>query len=205
MYKFNNIIIILLLFFIASLLPSYSQTTKVLTLDEAIKAGIDNSKQLKYSISKSNAASEKYKETVSDLYPSLNASAGYTHLSPINPFTFEFPGSNTVYTFFPVYLNSYSSQVSAYQPVYTGLRAKYTQQSQHFLNEAAKYDIEKDKSDIIFNIINAYYNIYKIKVSIGIMDDNINEIKEHAKETKDYEQLGIAIHNDVLKVDLQLS
>ncbi len=205
MYQFKKIQLILILFFIASLLHCFAQTTKVLTLDEAIKAGVDNSKQLKISMSKANLASEKSKEYETDLYPSIKASAGYTRLSPVSPFTFEFPGSTTVYTFFPVYLNAYSSQVSAIEPIYTGMRAKYTLESQHYLEQAAKFDIDKDKTDVIFNIINAYLNIYKIKASEALIDQNIDEIKQHVNETENYEKQGTAIHNDVLRVDLQLS
>lgn len=195
----------LLIFLILASSLCVTAQTKVLSLDEAIKLGLDNSHQLKISNNKVNTATEKYKDFENTVYPSLKATAGYTRLSPINPFTFEFPGSSTPITLFPVYLNSYSSQVSAYEPFYNGLRAKYTLQSQYYLEQAAKFDYDKDKSDVIYNIINAYYNIYKIKVSKALIDENIEQINQHIKETENYEKQGVAVHNDVLKVQLQLS
>ncbi len=182
-----------------------AQSIKVLSLNDAIKMGVDNSRELKISQSKANAASEKYKEYESSLYPTVKASAGYTRLSAIDPFTFQFPNSKERVTLFPVFLNSYTSQVSAYEPIYTGLRAKYTLQAQHFLDEASKFDVEKDKGEVVFNIVNAYYTVCKIRVSQSLMEDNINEIKQHAKETEDYEKQGLAIKNDVLKIQLQLA
>jgi outer membrane protein len=201
----NRLNIKLIIFLILASSFAINAQTKVLSLDEAIKLGLENSHQLKISNNNLNAATEKYKDYESQVYPSVKATAGYTRLSPVAPFTFEFPGSSTVYTFFPVYLNSYSSQIAAYEPFYNGLRAKNTLKSQYFLEQAAKFDYDKDKSDIIYNIINAYYNIYKIKVSKALIDENIEQINQHIKETQDYEKNGLAVHNDVLRVELQKS
>ena len=100
--KTNALIILLLVTgFIAN-----AQTTKVLTLDEAIKLGVDNSRQLKISQSKANAAGEKYKEYEANEIPSVKINAGYTRLSPIDPFTVQFPGFPEPITLFPVILNN---------------------------------------------------------------------------------------------------
>ncbi len=199
-YKIYGIIILCFL-----MVNSQAQSTKILTLDDAVKIGIENSKQLKLSLSKASLADERYQDYESTVFPSIKASAGYTRLSPIDPFSFLMPGAKEPITLFPVFLNSYTSQLSIYEPFYNGLRAKYTFQSQKFLLLAAKFDVENDRNEVVFNIINAYFNIYKISKSLAILDRNIEEIKEHIKETEDYEKQGLAIHNDVLKVQLQLS
>src|SRR5947207_3935972 len=110
--KYQNLssTILLLLLLIATV--AHSQQ---MTLQQAIKQGIDNNRQLKISSYKVALAEIKYKEAVDLTLPAIKASAGYTRQSDLTPPAFLFPGAKEPITLFPIYVNNYSARVSLYE------------------------------------------------------------------------------------------
>ncbi|MCX6274694.1 MAG: TolC family protein [Bacteroidetes bacterium] len=180
-------------------------TAQVLTLDQAIKQGVDNNRQLKISSYKIALAETKYQEAVDLTLPSLKASAGYTKLSDVDQPKIQFPGAPEPVALFPVYVNNYSAKVSLSETVFSGFRLKYAMESQKLLQQATKLDAGKDHDEVVFNIINAYFNLYKLRQSIQIVDENLRSLDQRISEALKMEQQGILLHNDVLKLQLQHS
>jgi outer membrane protein len=189
------------------LLPGliFAQATKKLTLYEAIKLGQDQSRSLKISQSKMALMDAKYMEIKDLALPSVSVSAGYTRLSDIDPFRIQLAPHTEPVTLFPVILNNYMTRASINESVFNGFRLKNGILSQQYLLEAAKLDYEKDKSEIIFNIVNAYYNLFKIQSSQKLIEQSLVQADERIKVARNLEGQGLAIHNDVLRVELQRS
>ena len=82
---------------------------------------------------------------------------------------------------------------------------KYAMESQQLLQKAAELDASKDRDEVAFNIAQAYFNIYKLKISEQLVIDNLKEVSEHIRETELWEKNGIATHNEVLRWQLQES
>jgi outer membrane protein len=182
-----------------------AQGLKKMKLEEAVKMGLDQSRSLKISESKMAIAGAKYVEVKDMVLPSVGLSAGYSRFSSIPPFTFQLTPSSPAITLFPVILDNYSSRASVNESVFNGFRLKNGIASQQYLLEAAKLDYEKDKSDVIFNIVNAFFNLYKVQISKGIIEKSLNQADERLKEIRTMEQQGLALHNDVLRAELQRS
>src|SRR5690242_19281445 len=125
-------------FFIQIIFAANMINAQVLTLDQAIKNGLDNNRQLKISNDKVALAEIKYKEAVDLTLPSLKASAGYTRLSDVEEPKIQFPGFAEPVALFPVYVNNYSAKVSLSETIFSGFRLKYAMASQQFLQQAAK-------------------------------------------------------------------
>ena len=176
-----------------------------MTLQEAIAKGMDASKNIKVSNAKLEIAKAKYQEAVDGALPSLRLSAGYTKLSDIEQPKIKFPGTTEEVTLFPVYTNNYQAKLSLSETIFSGFRLKYAMESQRLLQRATEYDNGKDKDEVIFGIISAYFNLYKLKVSAQLVEENLNQTKEHVRETEVWEREGIATHNDVLRWELQQS
>ncbi len=194
------------IFFIFILIPLVFQAqSKKLKLDEAIKLGQEQSRSLKISQSKIAIADAKYVELKDMVLPSLNVSAGYSRLSDITPFAFQIAPNTKPIVFFPTLVNDYTSRASINESVFNGFRLKNGLMSQQYLLEASKLDYEKDKSEIIYNIINAYYNLYKIQASKLLIQQTLAQADERIKEIENMEKQGLAIHNDVLRAQLQRS
>jgi len=195
----------LLLFLALTPLLFSAQTVRKMKLDEAIKLGQDQSKSLKLSQSRMALSEAKYVELKDMLLPAVNVSAGYARLSDITPFTIQLAPNTAPVTLFPVLVNNYTSRASVNESVFNGFRLKNGVLSQQYLLEASKLDFEKDKSEIIFNIVNAYYNLYKVQASRKLIEESLIQADERIKEIKNMEGQGLAIHNDVLRAELQRS
>jgi len=182
-----------------------SMKAQVLSLDQAIKQGVENNRQLKISAYKVALAETKYKEAVDLTLPSLKASAGYTRLSDVDQPKIQFPGAPEPVALFPVYVNNYSGRISLSETIFSGFRLKYAMESQKLLQQATKLDAGRDHDEVVFNIINAYFNLYKLQQSIQIVDESLRSLDQRISESQKMEQQGILLHNDVLKLQLQRS
>ena len=187
---------------LAFYLPANGQSIQPLSLQQALQLGMQNSKQLQLTQAKAAQAGARYKETIDYYYPSVNLNAGYSRLSDVPEFLVQFPGEAEPRALFPVYLNSYESHLSANELVFAGFRAKYAKASADFLQKAAELDVEKDKDEVAFNIVNAYYNIYKLSKGKEIIKQNLEVIKQRTKELQAWEREGITLHNDVVRTQL---
>lgn len=196
------------LFLFAAILSgstSQAQTSRTLSLQQAMKEGLEASKTMKVSMAKLEQARAKYEEAVDGALPSFRLSAGYTKLSDIDQAKIKFPGQAEPISLFPVYTNNYTARLSLNETVFSGFRLKYAMESQRLLQKAAEMDTDKDKEDLLFTIANAYFNLYKLKISKRLVDENLDQVKEHLRETEVWEKEGIATHNDVLRWQLQQS
>src|SRR5690348_10472694 len=74
---------------------------QILTLNQAIKLGLENGKNLKLSKAKLDIANAKYNEAIDATIPSLKVLANYTRYNNVPPFVAPFPGSAEPVTLFP--------------------------------------------------------------------------------------------------------
>ncbi|HYV92710.1 MAG TPA: TolC family protein [Chitinophagales bacterium] len=197
----------LLLFLFATILPfvSQAQTQRKITLAEAINMGITASNQLKISQGKLDYAQAKHDETFDLQYPSAKLTAGYSRLSDVPEFQVLFPGATEPQTLFPVYLNSYQNRISINEVIFAGFRVKTAKEAANKTLGAAQYDLKKDRNDVGLNIITAYFNLYKVQQAVGIIDQNLELINQRLKDVQNFENNGMATHNDELRVELQQS
>ena len=183
-----------------------AQNGRKLKLDEALKLGLAQSRSLKISESKMAVMNSKYTELKDMIIPSVQLSASYYRLSDNVPaFKFQIDPSKPPVTLFPVILNNYSSRASVSESVFNGLRLKNGILSQKYLLEASRLDYENDKAAIVNNIVSAYFNLYKVQVSEKLLEQSLSEADERLKVVRSMEAQGLAIHNDVLRVELQRS
>ncbi|MEO8794686.1 MAG: TolC family protein [Daejeonella sp.] len=182
-------------------MSGFAQETKHLTLQQALDLGIQNSKQLKISQSRIDIAKAKYEQLRSLQYPQVKVNAGYARLSEVPEFIF--PGQSQ--SFFPSIENASRVGVSVVQPIFGGFRAKSSIESGKFLIKASEFDAEKDRSGIALNIVNAYYNFYKLQQSKNLVDENLSGSRQRLKDVENLAKNGVASRNDILRSDLQVS
>lgn len=178
---------------------SFAQTTKTLTLDEAIQLGMSNSKQLKVTGTKLDIAKAKRSQYWNAQIPNVTLNSSYYRLSDnVDPFklgAFEIPQI----------INQTTNRLSASQIVFSGFRAIRFYESSEFLEKAAALDIDKDKIEIKNNIVSAYLNLYKLTVSQQILAENGNVLRGRLNDAKNFVKQGTALENDQLKAELAVS
>jgi len=190
--------------FLGIMAPVLVAQERVLTIEESIAIGLENSKQLHSSQMKLQYADAKAGEAAAGLYPSLKAQASYQKLSNIPEFQIALPGLPSPIGF-PVILNNYTTKATLQQPLFTGWKLQSGANSAEYTAEASKKDVENDKAELVFNIKSAYWNLYRAKDIKRVSDENVSQISSHLDDIQSMFKQGMATTNDVLKVRVQFS
>lgn len=194
---------LIILIFIIITTNLFAQEKLPLTIEQAIEVGLKNSKLLHSSLMKVKSAQSKVSEANSLMLPSLKLSARYTRLSKVEPFIITTPFGS--FPISPGIYDNYATQLSFSQPLFTGFRLLGNAELNKELSNATNEEYNKDKSELIFNIKNAYWNVYKAKLFKKVMDETVEQMKAHLNDVKNLEKAGMMTRNDVLKLEVQYS
>lgn len=194
---------------------SFAKEGKSINLDEAIKLGVANSNQLKLSKAKIMESSAALREAKERMLPDFNISGSYLRLNnPTVDMKMKMGGtSNTDTTHSSTGTSSSSMEVNevAYGiasislPLFSGLRIQRGIESAKYLQKATILDAEKDKDEVVQNIIAAYSNLYKAKSVVELVEENLKQSKQRVKDFENLEKNGLMARNDLLKAQLQQS
>jgi len=198
--KIRNIFGILL--FSMSISQISSQETRAISLNEAVKLGIENSKNLKIDAAKIEESTAQLLEAKNNQLPSLKLEATYLHLfSPNVNLKTESAGAANSLKINDV---MYASANLSYS-IYAGGRIKYGIQSAEYLVEASKLSAENDKEAIAYNISQAYNNLFKASQIIKVLEENLSASQKRDETFLKLENNGLMARNDRLKAQLQTS
>lgn len=188
------------------LMGSLIAQQKSLTLEESIKMGLGNSKDLKIANAKINYAEYKLSEVNSMFLPQFNLMGNYTRLSDNVPgFEVTMPFSPTpVRIAEPIY-NNYTFKVGFSQPLFTGLKLTSSRIAARYNLNAEKSDYSKEENETAFKIYSAFWNYYKADEVKNVIELNLKQIENHLNDTKNYFRQGLVANNDVLKLEVQYS
>ncbi len=172
---------------------------RTLTLTEAIKLGIDNSKVLKLSKAKIDQAVSQYEQAKDRALPTGSASFGYDRAEiPANKLAF-----GTESFGLPKNDNAYLGTLSINETIWQGGKLKYARQSTELLSQVSRLDADNDKEQIVYDVISQYYNLYKVLKSKKVVEQNLNSVDQQIKQSQRFFDQGLVTKNDVLRFQLQ--
>ena len=181
-----------------------AQEKKVLTLNEAVKLGLENSKNLKIDAAKVQEATANFLEAKNNRLPSLKVSGTALALANADVNLKILPPSQNGGK--AVKANSaFLANVSASMPIYAGGKIKYGIQSAEYLIEAAKLNAENNQVQIAYNIAQAYNNLFKANQAIQVLTENLASSEKRDQTFLKLENNGVIARNDRLKANLQTS
>jgi len=178
---------------------------KPLSLEGAISAGLEASPALHASRMKADSSAAKTQEFVAGRLPSLKFGGGYTRLSVVPPFEVSLPISPNPIVVSQNYFNSWNLRLSVQQPLFTGFRLEAGTESARMLERSAGLDLEKDRSEFILAVKNAYWGLAKAREFAAVIEENIRQVREHLKDVRAFFDQGLLTKNEVLRTELQLS
>jgi outer membrane protein TolC len=195
--------IITILLITICLSNTHAQESKKISLQEAFDLATQTSKQLQIDSLKIQALDIKKKQTQNTMLPVVGINASYTRLSgniaELPPFNFM--GKDVVLN--KQILNQYNNRVSLQQPIFQGLKNWHTLKSIQQQKIAISFDKEKDQQDIKINVIQAYYNLYKLQQTKTVLDSNIAQTQVRVNDLTKFRNAGLALNNDVMRAELQ--
>ncbi len=195
----------ILIFLLTGILfvDSFAQESRNLSLEESIQIGLKNSELIHSSQMKVNYTEARWSEVNTYRLPSLKLNASYTRLSEIEPFILNTPFGN--FNISPSIVNNYNIKLSLQQPIFTGFKLLSSSNIAEYTFEAQKQEYTRDEQQLIYDIKNAYWGLFKVTKVKSVVDENIDLIKAHLSDVKNFYENGISTKNDVLKVQVQLA
>lgn len=190
-----------------------AQTTRNLTLDEAIKMSLNNSKELKLSQARISEATAILRESKERRLPDVSISGAYLRLNkPTVDMKINLGGGNGQQqqggegsAESPTIDQAAYGIANVSLPLFSGLRIKHGVESAKYLQQASQLDAERDREEVIGNTIAAYSNLYKARAAVDIVRENLRQSQQRVADFSNMEQNGIIARNDLLKVQLQQS
>jgi len=180
-----------------------SRAGRILTLDEALRIGIQNSEELHSSNARVVSAEARIGEVFADRLPSFTFNASYMRLSPIDPFSLD-AGPLGAVKISSSLQNNYFLQLSLRQPVFTGFRLNSSSRIAAYNFNAAQEEFTGDKQQLVLNIKSAYWGLFKANKIKEVVDENVQQVNAHLKDVKNMFNEGLVTRNDMLKVQVQL-
>ena len=169
--------------------------TLTLTLDEAISLALSDNPTVKVA----NLEIERYdyvrKQTLSSLYPQVDASLQYSLALRRQEMTegFSFGGKNTFNT-------AASVSLPLYVPaVYKQLQLNRTQM------ESAVESARATRIDMVAAVRSAYYNVLLAEQSLVVLEEAVSTTESVVANTKKMYENGLASEYDKLTAEVQLS
>lgn len=188
---------------ILSVSSASAQQLKKLSLKQTIEQGLQNSRALKLSQSKVDLAVNQYKQIEERALPTASANLMYNHAEFLSR-SFKLPGSDHLLEL-PSHTNAYVGNLAIEQLIFGGNKLKYAKESTSLLTRIARLDAEKDSADVIYSLINIYYDLYRLQQTKEITKQNLASTEGQLKQSQRFFDQGIVTKNDVLRYQLQKS
>ncbi len=181
-----------------------AQDSMHLSMQEAIRMGIDSSKKIKLSETKVQEALNQYAQAKDRQLPEIKATLmGSEAFIPTHKI--QIKGMMEKPFTLPSHSTMYIGTLGVNEAIFAGNKMRYAKESAQLLQEIAKQEKAHDRKGVIFNIIRAYINLYKIDQNLKVIEKNLQDIQGRLEETIKFKNQGLATKNDVLRFELQKS
>lgn len=159
-----------------------------LTLNEAIDRATQNSPQMRKANSNLNYSKFGILEAEASFHPSVDAG-----------FTWQDTDENTALSFSP----SHSYSLSAHYNIFNGFSNIANINAKKSQNKSQKLLVKAQKSDLRFEVIEAYVNCLKAKKLIQTQEDNLRALERSYSDTAARYEQGMIAKNELLLIDVQ--
>lgn len=178
---------------------------RVITLEECLVLGLQNSKEIEISEAKLKISDSQVSEITAQMLPVLSLEAGYTKLSDVPPFRVTVPFSPIPIQIQETILNAYNLKLSVKQPLFTGFRLSSLRSASKANFEANKLEFDQSRNDKAFAIYKTFWNYYKAQQGEGNLRETLNSLKNHLRDTENFVKSGLATQSDLLKLKVRIA
>ncbi|GAB3566170.1 TolC family protein [Spirosoma luteolum] len=176
----------------------------VLPLDRAIQLALQNNKTIKLADSRTLAAEARSQEAKDRSLPQATASLAYSRYSLTGPFSLGQGSDGKPLLGIPAgAFNATIGGVTVAKEVFGGFAEKSAERSADLLAKASRLDAQRNRSELVYTVTDAYYNIIKLIKSTSVIDQSIRQFDEKERDARNLEKEGIVTANEVLKIQLQ--
>ncbi|GAB3989836.1 TolC family protein [Spirosoma daeguense] len=192
-------------FVMAGLSQSIAQSTSTpMSLNQAVQQALQNNTGIKLADSRTQAAEARRQETKDRSLPTANASLAYSRYSLTGPFSLGAGGDGKSALSIPAgAFNATMGGVTISKEVFGGFAERSAELSVDLLAKASHLDAQHNRSELVYTVTDAYYNIVKLLRSVSVIEQNIKQFDEKEREAQNLLKEGVVTANEVLKIQLQ--
>ncbi|MVM37536.1 TolC family protein [Spirosoma sp. HMF3257] len=176
----------------------------VMPLDKAIQLALQNNKGIKLADTRTQAAEARLQENKDRSLPTANASLAYSRYSLTGAFSLGKDADGKSMLSIPAgAFNAMIGGVTISKEVFGGFAEKSAELSADLLAKASHLDAKRNRSELVYTVTDAYYNIVKLIRSVGVIEQSIRQFDEKEREAQNLQKEGVVTANEVLKIQLQ--
>lgn len=181
--------------------PAYEEILSNLTLEDCKKIALKNNPDIarkKWDYESSLAEKDLAK---GQLWPSINIEAGYMHhLDDQRLVSPRGPGDLATFTD-----DIISGDIVLRMPLYTSGRFESQIKASEYLSESVRYQFERSRNELSFNISNVFYSILGQEKVVESLEFSQKALQEHRKRVQELLDAQKAARVDLLRTEVRLA
>jgi outer membrane protein len=191
---------------ILMLLPASAARAQTLrlTLQEAIRRGLETSHRLAEATARGDAARAVVDQRRAVTLPQISAQAGYTRTNHVDEFGVPFP-TGQLRLIYPDVPDNYRTRLDVQWPLYTGGRLQALERAARAEADASTDDLASARADLTLEISRAYWNLVTASEARRVVEQAVLRIDAHLRDVRNQLAAGLVPPNDVLSVEAQAS
>ena len=175
-----------------------------LTLDEAVRRGLETSHRIAEGVARGEAADAVVGERRASTLPQIAAQAGYTRTNHVDAFGILLP-NNQLRVIYPDIPDNYRTRLDLQWPIYTGGRLDALERAARIEATASADDIATARRDLTLEITRAYWALVTATESLRVVEESVARIDAHLTDVRNQLAAGLVPPSDVFTVDAQAS
>ena len=176
-----------------------------LTLEDAIRRGLDTSHRIAEAVARGEAAGAIVTERHAALLPQVSAQAGYTRTNHVTPFAVFALSTQQLQIIYPDVPNNYRTRLDLQWPIYTGGRLDAIERAARIEATASEDEVAAARSDLTLEITRAYWALVTANESLRVVDESVRRIGAHLQDVRNQLAAGLVPPSDVSSVEAQAS
>ena len=189
---------------------AFSQTTKNLSLKEAVEIALKQSNEASLASTKVASSKLELESTKSNQYPSLKISGQYLQLTNAsvegNLFSNNNSGANpSSSSGSPSPSSLLLGQASVNMPIFSGFKLKNSIIASENLYKSQTYYAAHTKEKIALEVTELFAQLYQSQQMVKLFEENIKSANQRVTDFNNLMENGLLAKNDLLKSQLQVS
>ena len=195
---------VLILAVVCGARPSSAQPPLGLTVDDAIRRGLETSHRLAEAAARADMSAAVVDARRAGALPQISAQAGYSRTNHVEAFGVLLP-NNQLRVIYPDIPDNYRTRLDVQWPIYTGGRHDALERAARAEAAASADDLAAARSDLRLEIARAYWALVTAGESQRVVDESLNQVGAHLRDVRNQLNAGLVPPNDVLSVEAQES
>jgi outer membrane protein len=175
-----------------------------LTLDEAIRRGLDASHRLAEAVARGEAADAAIGERHAVTLPQLAAQGGYSRTNHVDAFGLATP-TGQLKVIYPDLPDNYRTRLDLQWPIYTGGRLDALERAARIEATASADDLATARADLTLEITRAYWALVTSTELVRVVQESRERVDAHVRDVRNQLTAGLVPPNDVLSAEAQSS